>query len=172
VKQDSVDRLIKEHPWADYPNLDIEVEGIVSRISVLAKLLKQSFYETAAGFGMNKGEFDVLKQLLRSNGGTRLSPSQLSDRLQLSSGAMTNRLDRLETQGLLRRMPDPSDRRGVLVEITDKGDELFRSAAERQIEKEKTLLSALSASEREKLSNLLRKLMIGLETTGGFAPKH
>jgi DNA-binding MarR family transcriptional regulator len=171
MPEDSVDRLIKGLAWANYPNLDIVVEAIVHRVSLLTKYLNQSFAATASEFGVNKGEFDVLKLLLRTDGDLRLSPSQLSDRLHLSSGAMTNRLDRLESQGLLRRLPDPTDRRGILIEITEKGDEVFRSVAERQIEKEKALLSSLSPSEREKISNLLRKLVIGFEATGTFSLK-
>ncbi len=168
MEKDSVDRLVQEHAWADFPQLDVEVEGIVNRINILAKYLKRSFDETASEFGINKGELDVLKLLRRADGPHRLSPSQLSDRLHLSSGAMTNRLDRLEAQGLVRRAPDPSDRRGILVELTDKGDDIFHSAIERQIEKEKALCAPLGATEREKLAKMLRKLMIEIESTPGF----
>lgn len=169
---DSVDRMIKEHAWADFPNLDLEVEGIVNRISILAKYLKRSFDETASEFGISKGEFDLLKLLWGAGERPRRSPSQLSDRLHLSSGAMTNRLDRLETQGWVRRLPDPSDRRGILVELTDEGDEIFQSAIERQIEKEKGLLAPLSATDRDKLSELLRKVIFEIESMPGFPWKH
>lgn len=170
--KDSVDRLIQEHAWADFPNLDLGVEGIVNRISILAKYLKRSFDETASEFGINKGEFDLLKLLWTADERHHLSPSQLADRLHLSSGAMTNRLDRLETQGLVRRRPDPSDRRGILVELTDKGDEIFQSAIERQIEKEKGLIAPLSADERDKLTELLRKVILEIESMPGFPWKH
>ena len=172
MKKDSIDRLIDEHVWADYPGLDVEVEGIVNRINVLAKYLKRSFDETASEFGINKGELDVLKLLRRAEPPHRMSPSQLADRLHLSSGAMTNRLDRLETQGLVGRLPDPSDRRGVLVELTDKGHEIFRSAIERQIEKEKVLIAPLEASERDELSRALRKLIVEIESHPAFPWKH
>jgi DNA-binding MarR family transcriptional regulator len=172
VRKDSVDRLIEEHIWADFPALDAQVEGIVNRISVLTKYLKRSFDETASEFGINKGELDVLKLLRRTEGPHRLSPSQLSERLHLSSGATTNRLDRLETQGLIERLPDKSDRRGVIVQLTDKGDEIFHSAIERQIEKEKALIAPLSASERDELAKALRKLIVEIESAPGFPWKH
>jgi DNA-binding MarR family transcriptional regulator len=172
VEKDSVDRLIQEHAWADFAGVDLEVEGIVNRIHILAKYLSRSFDETASELGINKGELDVLKLLQRADGGHRLSPSHLSDRLHLSSGAMTNRLDRLETQELIRRLPDPSDRRGVLVELTDKGDEIFRSAIERQIEKEKALCAPLGSAERKQLTKLLRKVILEIESSPGFPWKH
>jgi DNA-binding MarR family transcriptional regulator len=172
MTKDSIDRWVADHVWADFPELDLEVEGIVNRLHVLGKYLKRSFDETASEFGINKGELDVLKLLRRADDRRELSPSSLSDRLHLSSGAMTNRLDRLETQGLIQRTPDPNDRRGVMVQLTDKGDEIFHSAIERQIEKEKDLFEPLSPAERTKLSNLLRKLISEIENTPGFPWKH
>lgn len=172
MAKDSIDRMIEEHVWADFPGLDLEIEGIVNRMHVLGKYVKRSFDETASEFGINKGELDVLKLLRRTEGPSRLSPSHLSERLHLSSGAMTNRLDRLETQGLIERLPDPSDRRGVIVQLTDKGDEVFHSAIERQIEKEKALFVPLSPAERDKLSKILRKLIVEIESAPGFPWKH
>jgi DNA-binding MarR family transcriptional regulator len=172
VRKDSIDRFVEDHVWADFPSLDPEIEGIVNRMYVLGKYLKRSFDETASEFGINKGELDVLKLLRRAEEPHRLSPSQLSERLHLSSGAMTNRLDRLETQGLIERLPDPSDRRGVLVQLTEKGDEIFHSAIERQIEKEKGLFAPLSKAERDKLSRVLRKLIVEIESAPGFPWKH
>jgi DNA-binding MarR family transcriptional regulator len=166
--EDSVDRLIKEHDWADHPDLDVQVEGIVNRIDILAKYLKRSIDLTASEYGINKGEIDVLKLLRLAGEPNRLSPSRLSDRLRLSSGAMTNRLDRLEGQGLVARRVDPSDRRGVLVELTQKGNEIYNSAVERQIAKENDLCRPLSAAERKQLSELLRKLTLEIESAPGF----
>ena len=166
--EDSVDRLIKEHEWSDHPKLDVEVEGIVNRIDILAKYLKRSIDLTASEFRINKGEIDVLKLLRLAGKPYRLSPSRLSDRLRLSSGAMTNRLDRLESQGLVARSADPSDRRGVVIELTDKGNEIYNSAIERQIAKENDLCSPLTADERKQLSDLLRKLTLEIESAPGF----
>jgi DNA-binding MarR family transcriptional regulator len=172
VKEDSIDKWVRDHAWSDFPELDLEVEGIVNRINVLTKYLKRSFDETASEFGINKGELDVLKLLRAKDAPRSLSPSQLAERLHLSSGAMTNRLDRLETQGLVERRPDPSDRRGILVQMTDKGDEIFHSAIELQIEKEKALFETLGPKERKQLSNLLRRVIFEIEATPGFPWKH
>jgi DNA-binding MarR family transcriptional regulator len=170
--EDSVDRWVREHDWAKHPDLDLEVEGIVNRVHILAKYLKRSFDVTASEFGINKGELDVLKLLRRSSPPHQMSPSRLSDGLHLSSGAMTNRLDRLETQGLIARRADPSDRRGIIIELTDKGGEIFDSAIESQIAKENALCAPLSASERQQLSDLLRRMMLEIESTPGFPWKH
>ncbi len=110
----------------------------------------------------------MIKILSRAGDPPRMSPSQLSDRLHLSSGAMTNRLDRLEAQGLIARLPDPKDRRGVLVELTAKGDEIFHAAIELQIEREKELCAPLTKTERAELSRLLRKLIANIEDAPGF----
>jgi len=169
---DSVDRMIQEHDWAQYPELDLEVERIVNRIYYLWKYLHRTFDETASEFGINKGELDVLKQLHHTGEPFRMSPSKLADRLHLSSGAMTNRLDRLEASGLIRRLPDPSDRRGTLVELTEPGVETYWAAIDRQIKKEKALCEPLSEAERKKLSDLLRKLMLEIESSPGFPWKH
>lgn len=168
AQKDSIDRWIQEHAWVEFPELDLEVEGIVNRLNVLSKYLKKSFDETASEAGINKGELDVLKLLRRKDGDNTMSPSHLAERLALSSGAMTNRLDRLEAQGLIERLPDPTDRRGVLVNLTEKGDEIFHTAIERQIEKEKDLFEPLSPAERTKLSNLLRKLIAEIENSPLF----
>lgn len=169
---DSVDRMIKEHGWAEYPELDVEVEGIVNRIHILWKYLKRSFDETASEFGINKGELDVMKHLHYAGEPFRLTPSKLSERLHLSSGAMTNRLDRLESRALVRRLPDPSDRRGTLVELTQEGLDVYWSAIDSQIKKEKALWAPLDPDERTQLANLLRKVMLEIESSPGFPWKH
>jgi DNA-binding MarR family transcriptional regulator len=169
---DSVDRMIQEHDWAEYPELDLEVEGIVNRIHILWKYLQRSFDETASESGINKGELDVMKHLHHAGEPYRLSPSKLSDKLHLSSGAMTNRLDRLESRNLIRRLPDPSDRRGTLVELTKEGVNIYWAAIDRQIKKEKGLCAPLDTTERKQLSNLLRKLIREIESSPGFPWKH
>jgi DNA-binding MarR family transcriptional regulator len=164
--------MIQEHDWVNYPELDLEVEGIVNRIHLLWKYLHRSFDETASEFGINKGELDVLKHLHHAGEPFRLTPTKLSDRLHLSSGAMTNRLDRLESRGLIRRLPDPSDRRGTLVELSEEGVEIYWKAIDRQIKKEKALCDPLNENERKQLADLLRKLMHEIESSPGFPWKH
>jgi DNA-binding MarR family transcriptional regulator len=167
-ERDHVDRWLETPFIQEIPNLDLAVEGIVDRINGLARRFTQGMERTIEEFGLSYGEWKVLSALRRAGPPYRRSPGQLAAQADISSGAMTNRLDRLETQGLIRRLADPSDRRGVLIELTDKGDEIFDSAIERQIEKEKALCDPLSATERKQLAKLLRRLMLEIESAPGF----
>jgi DNA-binding MarR family transcriptional regulator len=90
--------------------------------------------------------------------------------MELSSGAMTNRLDRLEQAGLVRRLPDPDDRRSVVVELTDHGREIYRSAVGVQAQKEALMAAALTAREKTQLNSLLRQLMLELEHREAGSP--
>jgi len=162
VDEDAVDQHIKLWTSA-FPGLDRSVEGVVSRIQKLSRYLDKSFGETAAEFELTLGELDVLKLLRLKEHPHELSPGKLSERLMLSSGAMTNRLDKLETAGLVERAPDPNDRRGVIVRLTEEGAKRFSLAIERQIEKEKNLLEVMGANDREELAAQLRKLMLWFE---------
>src|ERR687897_3030345 len=120
AERDSVDRFVEM--WSnELPQLDPAVEGIVERIQFLDKKLRRSMEETLADTGLELGEWKTLAHLRRSGAPYQLSAGKLSSRANLSTGAMTNRLDRLETAGLVRRLPHPPDRRGVLVELTPKG---------------------------------------------------
>ena len=168
---DSIDRITDE--WRkEFPEIDPIVEGIVSRIHVLAKHFAKSFDETTQDFGISYPEFQVLKMLRRSGGSYTKSPGQLAEKLHLSSGAMTNRLDNLEEAGYIERTPDPNDRRGVMVTLTDKGDRLFSEAIERQALKERDLVSPLPKAERKELADLLRSLLVNLEEQRGPLKHH
>jgi DNA-binding MarR family transcriptional regulator len=90
--------------------------------------------------------------------------------MELSSGAMTNRLDRLEDAGLLRRLPDPKDRRGIVVEVTDKGRRLYEKTVDVQAKKEQFVTAALSDAEKKQLNALLRRLMLEFERAEGGPP--
>ena len=159
---DSVDRFLES--WEeDVPELDLAVEGIVDRILTLTKYLKRSADETFAEFGLNHGEWKVLLALRRSGAPYRRSPGWLAEHLSLSSGAMTNRLDRLEEAGLVRRLPDPDDRRALKVELTDEGHRVWRDAIGAQAIKEASIASELDAEEKQQLTALLRKLMLSFE---------
>jgi DNA-binding MarR family transcriptional regulator len=87
--------------------------------------------------------------------------------MELSSGAITNRLDRLEEAGLVRRLPDPADRRGVVVELTDKGRDTYQSAVGVQAKKEELITAALTDREKQQLNALLRRLMVEFERREG-----
>lgn len=174
VEKDHVDRFLESlnerlgETLGDSGRLDLDltVEGIVDRIMGLSKRLTRNMEETLAELGLNYGEWKVLGSLIHSDPPHRRSPGWLSEHLGLSSGAMTNRLDQLEQAGLVRRLRDPDDRRGVLVELTDRGRTLWEEAIGVQAEKEALLAAALSKGEREQLNALLRRLMVAFEERG------
>jgi len=156
--RDDLDRMLTV--WArEIGDLDLLTEGIVQRIQTLSRNFEHSLEETLAESELDRREYRVLT-LLRSYGPPyRRSAGQLADQLGLSSGAMTNRLDRLERSGLVRRLPDPDDRRGVLVEPTDAGHAAWDRAVGIQARREALIASALTDSEKEQLHSLLRRLM-------------
>jgi len=163
MSSDSVDFCIGDIT-SRYAAIHPEVEGAISRLSAINKHVNREFEDTLAGHGLNQGEYRLLLRLATRSEDNRLSAGDLSRALMLSSGAMTNRLDRLETAGLIRRMPDPRDRRGVMIELTDEGRKQIDTAVVEQAAKEIDVLSALSARELTSLNQLLRKVLSALET--------
>ena len=161
VKMDHVDRFL-ESIREELPDLDLTVEGIVDRINGLSRRIKRMMEETLSERSLTRGEWKVLG-ILRRSPGRRRSPGYLAVNAELSSGAMTNRLDRLETAGLIRRLPDPNDRRGVVVELTDAGSKAYEESTAAQAAKEGLIASALDAKEKDELNNLLRRLMLVAE---------
>ncbi len=162
MERDAVDRILGQ--WAvERPDLDASPMGIFGRLSRGAKMLDRSLAGTFAEFGLNGGEFDVLATLRRSGEPYSLTPTELFRSMMLSSAAMTNRIDRLEGRGLVERSPDPDDRRGVRITLTEEGLDLVNRAVEAHVKGEHGLLGALSAQERESLAGLLRKLLISIE---------
>lgn len=160
---DHVDRFLASISKELPPDLDLTVEGIVDRISGLGKRLKRMMEETLAEHELTWGEWKVLGFLLHQGSPYRCSPGRLAEHLELSSGAMTNRLDQLEQAGLIRRLPDPSDRRGVQVELTRAGRKLYKQSTATAAAKEALVASALNAREQEQLNTLLRRLMIAFD---------
>lgn len=162
MREDAVDRILGQ--WAvERPDLDASPMGIFGRLSRGVKVLDRSLAGTFAGFGLNGGEFDVLATLRRFGAPYSLTPTELFRSMMLSSAAMTNRLDRLEQRGLVERSPDPSDRRGVRITLTEEGLDLVNKAVEAHVEGEHSLLGALDEEERERLACLLRKLLVSME---------
>jgi DNA-binding MarR family transcriptional regulator len=146
--------------WArEIPNLDRTTEGVVERIGNLHKDLDESMAETLAEFELDRRSFHLLGRLRSYGPPYRRSPGQLAGDMRLSSGAMTNRLDRMEEAGFIRRLPDPNDRRGQLIEPTEKGHAAWDRTVVTQAERERRIASVLSEREREQLHRLLRKLM-------------
>jgi DNA-binding MarR family transcriptional regulator len=146
--------------WArEIPNLDPLTEGIVERIESLAKAFDRSLEETLAASGLDRRSFKVLAKLRAVGPPYQQSAGQLAARMRLSSGAMTNRLDQMEAAGWLRRLPDPNDRRGTLVEPTQAGHDIWDRTAGTQAIREAKIGSVLDANERTELHRLLRVLM-------------
>jgi DNA-binding MarR family transcriptional regulator len=162
TRQDHVDRFL-ESIKAELPDLDLAVEGIVDRINGLSRRIKRMIDHTLSERALSWGEWKVLGLLRQAGDGYRRSPGYLAVHAELSSGAMTNRLDRLEEAGLIRRLPDPNDRRGVQVELTAAGVKAYDESAAAQGAKEALVTSALNAKEKEQLNDLLRRLMLVAE---------
>jgi DNA-binding MarR family transcriptional regulator len=162
VEQDHVDRFL-ESVARELPELDLAVEGIVDRIMGLGRRLKRMLEETLEANGLSHGEWQVLGALRLAGPPYRRSPGQLCERCELSSAAMTNRLDRLEAAGFVRRLPNPTDRRALQVELTDEGRRVWQEAVGAQAAKEGLVASALDAREQERLNDLLRRLMLAFE---------
>ena len=159
---DSVDFCISDIA-TKYAAIDPEVEGVVDRVAAINKQIARAFEDTLAGHGINHGEYKLLLRLATRTDDNRMSAGELSRSLMLSSGAMTNRLDQLEKAELIRRLPDPRDRRGVHVELTAKGKTIIDDAVTEQAAKEIDVLSALSPRELTNLNQLLRKVLTSLE---------
>ncbi|HEY9737463.1 MAG TPA: MarR family transcriptional regulator [Trichocoleus sp.] len=163
MTSDPVDEILQQ--WRrERPDLDVSPMGIIGRMTRLAKHLERAIQETFSEFGLTVGEFDVLATLRRSGQPYQLSPTELFNALMVSSGTMTHRLDRLEQAKLVQRLPDPSDRRGTLIVLTDSGFALIEQAVETHIKNEHQILSVLDAPEREALIVLLRKLLVSFES--------
>jgi DNA-binding MarR family transcriptional regulator len=161
-ERDSIDRLIAL--WAPHlPDIDLEVEAIVQRLQKLTKSIRRRQEETLGEVDLAWGEWSVLGHLRLGGPPFRSSPGHLAKHEGLSSGAMTNRLDRLEERGLIRRLPDPDDRRGIQVELTDEGQRVYLEAVDLQAAKEATLATALSEREKGQLNNLLRRALLAFE---------
>src|ERR1700716_4081653 len=155
---------IASKQWArerpDLPMLPVETVGRL--LDAAARVIRDHMNPLLAEAGLQVGEFDVLTPLRRSGEPYMLSPTQLYESAMISSGGMTNRLDRLESAGLVERRPDPNDRRGKLIALTAAGRRVIDETITRHVANEAQLLSALTTAEQEKLNALLRKLIAGL----------
>lgn len=144
---------------AQRPDLDVEPLHVLSRISRLAKHLDIARRGAFASHGLESWEFDVLSALRRQGPPFQLTPSALIRATLVTSGTMTNRIDRLAAAGLVRREPDPADRRGVLVTLTGKGAGQVDSALADLLDRERELLAGLGTGDRKQLADLMRTLL-------------
>ena len=160
--RDHVDRLRAQ--WArELPDLDTHPMGVLGRIYRIGNLVRPGIEATFAGFGLDRGEFDVISTLRRSGSPYRLTPTELYTSLMISSGGLTHRLGRLEKAGLISREPSAEDGRSLAVVLTPKGRELAEAAFREDMAREAELLSGMDAADREALEGLLRRLMIMVE---------
>ena len=169
-EQDHVDSFLSRIHLA-FPDLDLEVEGIVDRIGGIDRRIKRMLDETLSDVGLDTAEFKALTTLSQSGPPFRSTPGRLAKRMELSSGAMTNRLDRLEQADLIRRLPDPEDRRSVVVELTADGKRVYEEAVGVQARKEALVASALTVAEKKQLNALLRRMMLEFERAEGGPPR-
>lgn len=155
--EDEVDRLVAA--WRrERPDLDVEPLEVLSRISRLARHLDRARRLVFAEHNLESWEFDVLTALRRAGSPYQLSPGQLLTQTMVTSGTMTNRVDRLAKRNLVERLPDPSDRRGVLVRLTAEGRDRADRALAGLLIQERALLAELSRDRRSELADLLRQL--------------
>jgi DNA-binding MarR family transcriptional regulator len=165
VSEDHVDRFLRRlEGLSRETDLDLEVEGIVDRIAGISRRVKRALEATLSEYGLTHAEWEVLGKLRLSEQHTS-SPGELAEEVEVSSGTMTSRLDRLEGAGLVARKPDPGDRRGVLVELTPAGKDAYDAAVSVQARKEAFFASALTKAEQRELNGLLRKLMLAFEAS-------
>lgn len=161
MEQDHVDRFLAE--LEPIEGLDYLVEGIVDRISGIGKRITRNMERVLAEQGISYPDWQVVAHLRNRHTEHCSTPGELSKHLDLSSGATTSRIDRLEQQGLVRRGPDPDDRRAVRVELTEAGNEAYERAVSIAARREQFFASALTHPEQEQLTALLRKLMLAFE---------
>jgi DNA-binding MarR family transcriptional regulator len=166
TKPDRIDRIVER--LAEMPAVEtVEplAEGICDRISVISRRLMLQSKESLDDHGISWREWQVLTNLLLG-GETPRSPGDLASTLMVTTGAMTNVLDRLAEAGLIRRVRNPGDRRSVIVEATDAGIELWYAAVNGLGAQEAGVVSVLTAAEQRQLNSLLRKLLAGFGSDG------
>ncbi|TDC73883.1 MarR family transcriptional regulator [Actinomadura sp. 7K507] len=161
--QDEVDRLVEA--WNnERPDLDVRPLQVLSRVSRLARHLDRARRAVFVDHDLESWEFDVLTALRRAGSPYELSPGRLLRATLVTSGTMTNRIDRLAAAGLVERHPDPQDKRGVLVRLTGAGRTRVDAAFADLLEREQAILDSLSSDQRDVLAGLLRTLLIPFDS--------
>lgn len=160
---DSVDHLLAD--WArERPDLDFGPLAVVYRMGQVRRLLEQRMAEVFARHGLTAADFLVIVTLRRAGEPYRMPQARLMNALGLTSGTVSLRLDRLAKAGSVIREPDPDDRRGSIIRLSDSGLKLFDAVAPEHLANEDRLLSALTADQRAELAGLLRHLLVSLES--------
>lgn len=159
---DHVDHLIEQ--WhRERPDLDVSPMAVIARISRLCRILERRIEDAYTEYGLNQAQFGVLAALRRAGPPYTLSPTALYNSQLISSGAMTNRMERLTSAGYVRRVRDENDGRSMLVALTPKGKRLIDRVLTLHYENEHRLLASLSTRDREALARILRGLLIEFE---------
>ncbi|MGW7054870.1 MarR family winged helix-turn-helix transcriptional regulator [Streptomyces sp. NPDC054887] len=160
VGKDPVDAITAQ--WAEVrPDLDTGPMAVFGRVYRIARAMGDRMEKAYARFGVSRGEFDVLATLRRSGEPYTLSPRELSATLMLTTGGMTGRLDKLERAGLLSRSPDPHDRRGLRVTLSERGLAIVDEAVTAGLELQHEALEGFGEEQVEQLQTLLRRLLAG-----------
>jgi DNA-binding MarR family transcriptional regulator len=159
MSRDIIDEL--QYDWSrQRPDLDSEAMGVVLRIQALDRILGDQAAGRLQEFGLHWWQYDVLSTLRRQGEPFQMAATDLADASMLTSGAMTNRIDRLEQQKLVRRLTDPQDRRRVLVQLTRGGLRMVERATDARFQSATTAVAALEPRKRRQLSDLLRQLLL------------
>ena len=159
---DAIDEIVAQ--WRKLrSDLDLRAMALIGRLGRVAGIVQREVGAVLATYDLSIPDFDVLATLRRAGPPHRLKPTQFYKTLMLTSGTITNRLDRLEERELIERLDDPDDRRGTLVALTAKGKALVDQAVAEHVANETRLLESLTKSDRAELDRLLRKLLAGLE---------
>jgi DNA-binding MarR family transcriptional regulator len=154
---DDVDRILEQ--WrSEKPGLDVSPMGVVGRLSRASAAVDARLARTFAEHGLDASSFDVLATLLRSGPPYRISPSALARDAMITSSAVAQRLNKLESRGLVRRAPDPDDGRGTVIALTEAGRTAVEEALPAHLETEQAILSTLSPTERDQLATLLQRV--------------
>ena len=165
MQQDSVDRHI-EHWQREIPELDPLVEGVTTRMQMLLRHLDQARQVLLAANGLEVYEYATLHFLGGCGPEHRATPGEIAAWQQMSPSGITGRLDGLEKRGFIRRLPSPTDRRKVIVELTEEGRRAWLGTFDPQTNEEEKVLAALDPDEREQFDRLLRKMMRAVDRPG------
>jgi DNA-binding MarR family transcriptional regulator len=158
LDEDALDEIVGE--WRrERPDLDVRAKQVTGRIIRLASLFQRAYVEIFGPLGLNEGDYGVLAPLRRAGPPFTLSPTELAGHRMMTTGGMTKALDRLESKVLVERLPNPADRRGSLVRLTEAGRTVVDEAMNRHAATERQLMSTLDDDEQEQLTVLLRKLL-------------
>ncbi|MCO6008624.1 MarR family transcriptional regulator [Actinoallomurus purpureus] len=161
---DAVDGIVAQ--WrSERPDVDVWPMGIVGRITRLSRILDRELKEFFACHGLERWEFDVLATLRRSGPPYELTAGALNRAAMVTSGAITNRIDRLTARGLVERVPDAEDRRSVRVRLTERGQTAVDEIVGPHVANEARLLASLGPEDRDRLGGLLRGLLESLGDT-------